>query len=175
VALLIGLVVLAQRFGLEIILGAFVAGVIVGVVDRDTTTHPRFRAKLDAIGYGFLIPVFFITSGLQLDLRGLFASPSALLRVPVFLLALLIVRGVPAVLYRGAIGTRATLAAALLQATSLPLIVTATAIGVVLDLVSPVNAAALVCAGLLSTLICPAAALAVLRQRGRDGAKREAG
>src|SRR5258706_5628759 len=88
VALLIGFVVLAQRFGLEIILGAFVAGVIVGVVDRDTTTHPRFRTKLDAIGYGFLIPVFFITSGLQLDLRGLFASPSALLRVPVFLLAL---------------------------------------------------------------------------------------
>lgn len=175
VTLLIGFVVLAERFGLETILGAFVAGVIVGVVDRDTTTHPRFRAKLDAIGYGFLVPVFFITSGLQLDLRGLFASPSALLRVPVFLLALLIVRGVPAMLYRRAIGTRATLAAALLQATPLPVIVTAAAIGVVLGLMSPVNAAALICAGLLSTLIFPAAALAVLRRPGRDGAKRQAG
>jgi Kef-type K+ transport system membrane component KefB len=163
VALLIGFVVLAERFGLETILGAFVAGVIVGVVDRDTTTHPRFRAKLDAIGYGFLIPVFFIASGLQLDLRGLLASPSALLRVPVFLLALLFVRGVPAVLYRRAIGTRASVAAGLLQATSLPLIVTAAAIGVALGVLSPVNAAALVCAGLLSTLIFPTAALAVLR------------
>lgn len=174
VALLIGFVVLAQRFGLEIILGAFVAGVIVGVVDRDTTTHPRFRAKLDAIGYGFLVPVFFIISGLQLDLRGLFASPSALLRVPAFLLALLIVRGVPAVLYLRTIGVWASLAAALVQATSLPLIVTAAQIGVVLGVFLPVNAAALVCAGLLSTLIFPAAALAVLRRRGLDGAEPQA-
>ncbi|GAA1810622.1 cation:proton antiporter [Planosporangium flavigriseum] len=165
VALLIGLVVLAERFGLETILGAFLAGAIVGVVDRGTTTHPRFRAKLDAIGYGFLVPVFFITSGLQLDLRGLFASPSALLRVPAFLVALLIVRGVPALLFRGSIGARNSYAAALLQATSLPLIVTATQIGVALGLLHPVNAAALVCAGLLSTLIFPATALALLRRR----------
>ncbi|MEQ4210372.1 cation:proton antiporter [Actinopolymorpha sp. B9G3] len=164
VALLIGFVVLAQRFGLETILGAFVAGVIVGIVDHDTTTHPRFRAKLEAIGYGFLVPVFFITSGLQLDLRGLVASPSALLRVPAFLLALLIVHGVPAALYVRAVGTRASIAAGLLQATSLPLIVVAAEIGVVQDLLSPVNAAALVGAGLLSTLIFPAAALALLRR-----------
>jgi Kef-type K+ transport system membrane component KefB len=164
VALLIGFVVLAERFGLETILGAFLAGAIVGVVDRDTTTHPRFRVKLDAIGYGFLVPVFFITSGLQLDLRGLFASPSALLRVPAFLVALLIVRGVPALLFRRSIGARNSYAAALLQATSLPLIVTATQIGVALGLLSAVNAAALVCAGLLSTLIFPAAALALLRR-----------
>ncbi|MEU6269437.1 cation:proton antiporter [Saccharopolyspora shandongensis] len=63
VALLIGFVVLAQRIGLETILGAFVAGALVGTIDRDTTTHPRFRTKLDAIGYGFLVPVFF--NGLQ--------------------------------------------------------------------------------------------------------------
>ncbi|MEQ7129143.1 cation:proton antiporter [Actinopolymorpha sp. B11F2] len=164
VVLLIGFVVLAQMFGLETILGAFVAGVIVGIVDHDTTTHPRFRAKLEAIGYGFLVPVFFITSGLQLDLRGLVASPSALLRVPAFLLALLIVHGVPAALYVRAVGTRASIAAGLLQATSLPLIVVAAEIGVVQDLLSPVNAAALVGAGLLSTLIFPAAALALLRR-----------
>ncbi|SDZ39877.1 transporter, CPA2 family [Saccharopolyspora shandongensis] len=172
VALLIGFVVLAQRIGLETILGAFVAGVLVGTIDRDTTTHPRFRTKLDAIGYGFLVPVFFITSGLQLDLHALFSSTSALLRVPVFLLALLIVRGVPAVLYLRVIGVWASVAAALLQATSLPLIVTAAQIGVVLGLLLPVNAAALVCAGLLSTLLFPAAALAVLRRRDLDSAAR---
>jgi Kef-type K+ transport system membrane component KefB len=165
VALLICFVVLAERFGLETILGAFLAGAIVGVVDRNTTTHPRFRAKLDALGYGFLVPVFFISSGLLLDLRGLFASPWALLRVSAFLIALLIVRGVPAVLFRGSIGARNSYAAALLQATSLPLIVAATQIGVMLGLLSAINAAALVCAGLLSTFIFPAAALTLLRRR----------
>ncbi len=80
-ALLIGFVVLAQPVGLETILGAFMAGVIVAALDPDTITHPRFRAKLEGIGYGFVVPVFFITSGLQLELHQLFASPLALLRV----------------------------------------------------------------------------------------------
>jgi len=80
-ALLIGFVVLAQRVGLETMRGAFVAWVCSHAVGPDTTTPPRFRAKLDGIGYGFVVPVFFITSGLQLDLHQLFASPLALLRV----------------------------------------------------------------------------------------------
>ncbi|WP_020575306.1 cation:proton antiporter [Actinopolymorpha alba] len=164
VALLIGFVALAERFGLETILGAFLAGAIVSAVDRDTTTHPRFRVKLDAIGYGFLVPVFFITSGLQLDLRGLFVSPSVLLRVPAFLVALLVIHGVPTLLLRRAVGSPRWKAAALLLATSLPLIVTATQIGVSLGLLSSVNAAALVCAGVLSTLIFPVSALALLRR-----------
>jgi Kef-type K+ transport system membrane component KefB len=144
---------------------------IVGSIDRDTTTHPRFRAKLDGIGYGFVVPVLFITSGMQWDLHAFVASPSALLRVPAFLLALLIVRGLPAVLYRRAIGGWASAAAALLQATSLPVIATAAQIGVVLGAFVPVNAAALIGADLLSTLSFLAAALAVLRRRGPDGAQ----
>ena len=88
VLLLVALVALAGHLGLETILGAFLAGAIVGLVDRDSSTHPHFRTKLEAIGYGFLIPVFFISSGVRLDLSGLLDSPSALLRVPLFLLAL---------------------------------------------------------------------------------------
>jgi Kef-type K+ transport system membrane component KefB len=57
------------------------------------------RRRLDAIGYGFLVPVFFVTSGLTFNLSVLFSSASTLLRVPLFLLALLVVRGLPAVLY----------------------------------------------------------------------------
>jgi len=163
VVLLVGFVVLAERFGLESILGAFMAGAVIGLVDRDSATHPHFRTKLEAIGYGFLIPVFFVASGLRLDLRGLAESPSALLRVPLFLLALLVVRGAPALLYRHSLGNRSSLAAGLLQATSLPLLVTAAQIGVSVGLMSPVTAAALVCAGLLSVLLFPAAALTVLR------------
>jgi Kef-type K+ transport system membrane component KefB len=164
VLLLVGFTALAERFGLESILGAFLAGAIVGLVDRDSSSHPRFRIKLEAIGYGFLVPVFFVTSGIRLDLTGLLHSPSALVRVPVFLLALLAVRGVPALLGLRANGRRATLALGLLQATSLPFIVTITQIGVALGKITPVTAAALVCAGLLSVLIFPVPALSLLRR-----------
>src|SRR5919199_577620 len=93
VLLLLAFVALASRFGLETILGAFVAGAVVGMLDRDGSSHPHFRTKLEAIGYGFLVPVFFVASGLRLDLHGLVSSPSALVRVPVLLLALLAARG----------------------------------------------------------------------------------
>ena len=158
VVLLIAFVALAEQFGLETILGAFLAGAVVGLVDRDATSHPRFRTKLEALGYGFLIPVFFVTSGLRLDVAGLLSSGSALARVPVFLLVLLLARGLPALLYLGWFGPRRTAAVALLQATSLPFIVTATQIGVVTGRLDGVTAAGLVCAGLVSVLVFPVAA-----------------
>jgi Kef-type K+ transport system membrane component KefB len=162
IVLLVAFVALAERLGLETILGAFLAGALVGLVDRDSASHPRFRAKLDAICYGFLIPVFFVSSGINLDLRGLLEQPSALLQVPVFLAALLVIRGLPAVLYRRSLGTRGTVAAGLLQATSLPFLVTAAQIGTVTGRLSSTTAAALVCAGLLSVLVFPAVALGLL-------------
>ena len=165
VLLLIAFVAVAERFGLETILGAFLAGALVGVVDRDSASHPRFRMKLEAVGYGFLVPVFFVASGVRLDLQGLIAQPSALLRVPVFLLALLLIRGLPALLYVRDLGWSATVAAGLLQATSLPFLVTAATIGMQVGTISSVTGAALVCAGLLSVLIFPAAALSRLRDR----------
>jgi Kef-type K+ transport system membrane component KefB len=165
VALLLGLVAVASRFGLETILGAFVAGAVLGLVDRDAMTHPRLRVKLDAVGYGFLVPVFFVASGLRLDLRGLLADPAALARVPVFLLALLAVRGLAALPLLPVLGARATTAVGLLQATSLPFILTAGQIGVATGVLTPVNAAALVTAGLLSVLLFPVGALVLLRER----------
>ena len=167
VLLLMVFVVLAERFGLESILGAFVAGALLGVVDKDARSHPHFRTKLEAIGYGFLVPVLFVASGLRLDLTVLLADPAALVRVPLFLVALLLVRGVPAALYAPTLGKRAAFAAALLQATSLPFIVAATQIGVDIGQLSPVNAAALVCAGLLSVLVFPPTALALLSDSGK--------
>jgi len=173
VLLLVAFTALAERFGLESILGAFLAGAIVGLVDRDSASHPNFHAKLEAIGYGFLVPVFFVSSGIRLDLTGLLHSPSALVRVPVFLLALLVVRGLPALLGLRANGARATVALGLLQATSLPFLVTITQIGVVLGKITPVTAAALVCAGLLSVLIFPLLALANLRSGDTEPAEAE--
>ncbi len=156
--LLMAFVVLAERLGLESILGAFMAGAAVGLVDRDAVSHPHFRVKLEAVGYGFLIPVFFVASGLRLDVGGLLASSSALARVPVFLVALLLARGLPALLFLRWFGPRRTAAVALLQATSLPFVVTATQIGVLTGRLDATTAAALVCAGLLSVLLFPLAA-----------------
>ena len=163
VALLIAFVALAERFGLESILGAFMAGAVVSLVDRDSTSHPSFRLKLEAIGFGFLVPVFFVSSGVRLDLHGLVEQPSAFLRVPLFFVALLVVRGLPALWFAAALGRRHTMAVALLQATSLPFIVTASQIGVLTGRISSITATALVCAGLLSVLVFPSIALSLLK------------
>jgi Kef-type K+ transport system membrane component KefB len=162
--LFIGFAAVAEQLGLEVILGAFVAGAIVSLLDRDDVmTHPEFRRKLEAIGFGFFIPVFFVTSGVRFDLEALTSDASNLAMVPVFLAALLLSRGLPAVLYRNAIGARRAAVAGVLQATSLPFIVAATAIGIELDLVDAAESAALIGAGLLSVLIFPVAGLALLR------------
>ena len=161
---------LTESLGLEVILGAFIAGTILTLVDRDVMTHPQFRAKLEAIGFGVFVPFFFVGSGLRFDLAALFASPSTLARVPLFLAALLVVRGAPALLYRSSLSGRRAAAAGLLQATSLTFIVASTQIGRALGLIGAATAAALVAAGLLSVLIFPLVALTLLRQPERPGA-----
>ncbi|TMC81488.1 MAG: cation:proton antiporter [Chloroflexi bacterium] len=163
--LLVAFVALASLLGLETILGAFVAGVILRFVDGDRMmTHPQFRQKLEAVGFGVFIPVFFVTSGIRFDLAALFSSPATILRVPVFLVALLLVRGVPALLYRPLVGNRRAVVAGLLQATSLSFIVAASQIGLELGLITKATGAALIAAGLLSVLIFPLLALTILRR-----------
>jgi Kef-type K+ transport system membrane component KefB len=170
VLLLVAFVALAERFGLEAILGAFLAGAIVSTVDRDLMmTHEHFRLKLEAIGFGLFVPVFFVASGLRFDLAALFSGLSTVLLVPVFVAVLLIVRGVPALLYRREFGTRRLVAAALFQATSLSFIVAAVQIGMDLGMLDAATGAALLAAGLVSVMVFPAAGLGLLR---RDAATR---
>lgn len=175
IVLLVGFVALAEHLGLETILGAFLAGAILNLVDSDSMSHPNFRLKLEAIGYGFLVPVFFIASGLRFDLDALLHSPSAFVKVPLFLVALLLVRGLPAAVYTQEVGRRGALAAGLLQATSLPFLVTATQIGVTLGEIRTDTAAALVSAGLLSVVIFPLVALSLLGRAGPAGTPGDAG
>jgi Kef-type K+ transport system membrane component KefB len=164
VLLLIAMVAIAQHLGLEVILGAFIAGALLSVLDMDRQmTHALFRTKLEAIGFGVFIPVFFVTSGLRFDLAALTSSVSTVARVPVFLIALTLVRALPALLYRDAITDRRQLAVAgLLQATSLPFIVASTRIGLTLNLLTPATAAGLIAAGLLSVLLYPLISLTLL-------------
>jgi Kef-type K+ transport system membrane component KefB len=164
VLLLIGLAAIAANLGFEAILGAFLAGALLRLVDDDAErTHPQFRIKLEGIGYGFLIPVFFVTSGIMFDLQQLTSHPTTLLRVPLFVVLLLVVRGVPALLYRSTLSGRETLAAALLQGSSLPFLIAATQIGLAVGAISDTSAAALVAAGLISVLVYPAVAIKLLQ------------
>lgn len=168
VLLLIGLAAVAARLGFEAILGAFLAGALLRLIDPDAQArHPQFRVKLEGIGYGFLIPVFFVSSGVTFGLHQLTGHPATLLRVPLFLSLLLLVRGLPAMLYRSVLSRRETLAAALLQASSLPFLVVAAQIGLATGAVTPANAAALVAAGLVSVLVYPVVAVRLLPEQAR--------
>jgi Kef-type K+ transport system membrane component KefB len=162
-ALLVLMALLASELGLETILGAFVAGALLRVVDpEEHLCHTEFRSKMDAIGYGFLIPVFFVASGMRLDVQSLFDSPHHLLLVPYFLVALLVGRGVPALAYRAILGKRRAIATGLLQATSLTFIVIASHLGTELKIFDSSTGAALVIAGLLSVILFPPVALTLL-------------
>jgi len=168
--LMVAFVALAEGLGLEAILGAFAAGALLSVLDRDREmSHEHFREKLEAAGFGVFIPIFFVTSGVRFDLHALLNDPSTLALVPLFLGAILVARGVPALVLRPLVGARRALAAGLLQSTtSVAFLVAATQIGIDLDLISQSRAAALVAAGLVSVLVFPLAALMLLRSGADD-------
>jgi Kef-type K+ transport system membrane component KefB len=173
--LLVGFAAIAQTLGLEVILGTFIAGALLKLSDRDEAmSHPGFYPKLEAIGFGFFIPVFFVASGVRFDLQALTEETSTLVMVPIFLAALLVVRGLPALLYRGYLPRRQVPIAGLLQATSLPFIVAATAIGVDLGLMDAAESAALIAAGLLSVMLFPLIAVTMLRGEGDAGSEEPA-
>ena len=160
--------VLAYRFGFASILGAFAAGLLVRIIEvSGREPNPDFLSKLDGIGFGFLIPVFFISTGVAFQLKGLLTHPAALVEVPLFLVALLVVRGAPALLYARSVGRRRAAAGGLLQATTLTFVIVATEIGLETGKITPTTAAALVAAGLLSAALFPAGAARLLAPRRR--------
>jgi Kef-type K+ transport system membrane component KefB len=166
VLLILLLIYLAFELGLDVLLGAFAAGIVVRLFTEGEDSEV-IRTKLEAIGFGFLVPIFFIVSGIHFDLHALLHQPSALLRVPLFLLMFLIVRGAPVfLLYRGVLSRAKQVPLALFSATGLPLIVVITGIGVSVGRMRPSNAAALVAAGILSLILFPALGLRQLRRAG---------
>jgi Kef-type K+ transport system membrane component KefB len=163
VVLVFGLVALASELGLDLLLGGFVAGLITrqALRGREVTV---FESKLTAVGYGFFIPFFFVTSGMKFDLHTLVSSAEALLKVPLFLGMFVLVRGVPALLlYRRAMAARDRTALALLCATELPLVVAITTLAVETGNMRSSTSAALVGAAMISTLLFPLMALRLRR------------
>jgi Kef-type K+ transport system membrane component KefB len=157
IVLLFALLAFAGRFGLDIVLGAFLAGLVLRAWAPGQARS--LNEKLDAVAYGFFIPVFFVTSGMGLDLRSIVESPA---RLVVFFVLLLIVRGLPALLiYRYALPTAERVQMMFITATTLPLLVALSQIGLANGTMLRENAAALVGAGLLSIVVFPAAAVAI--------------
>jgi len=173
--LVFGLVALATQLTIDALLGGFVAGIIIKLL----TSRPEgpgedsvavVESKLRAVGYGIFIPFFFVVTGVRFDLDSLISSSSGLLKLPLFLLFFLVIRGLPALLlYRREFNLRDRIALALYSATQLPLVVAITAIAVAAGRMRPSTAAALVGAGMLSVLIFPMIA-AALRSSSSDAA-----
>jgi Kef-type K+ transport system membrane component KefB len=159
VLLLVGLITAAGELGLDTLLGAFAAGLIVRMASSGPEAE-TVRIKLDAIGYGFVIPIFFVVTGIGFDLDALTSSPGAFAKLPLILLLFLLVRGVPTLLvYRRELPPRARTSLALMSSTALPMVVVITNIGLDAGEMRSGTAAALVGAAMLSVFVFPAAAL----------------
>ena len=164
VLLVILLVYLAQKLSLDVLLGAFAAGVVVRLFIRGEDSE-SITSKLEAIGFGFLIPIFFIESGINFDLHALIHMPKVLLLVPMFTAIFLLTRALPTwAFFRGAVTKVQARTLAVISATGLPLIVVITTLGVDEHRMKPQNAAALVAAGMLSVLVYPLIGLRLLGQ-----------
>jgi Kef-type K+ transport system membrane component KefB len=162
ILLLLALLAITDRFHLDAVLGAFLAGVVlrrwVG------SAAPLLESKLDAVGYGFFVPLFFVYSGMGLDLHSIAEAP---LRLVLFFVLMLVVRGGPALLvYRGVLSWRERSQTALVTATALPVLVALTEIGLRSGTMLPENAAALVGAGVVTVLVLPALAVSLARPPG---------
>jgi Kef-type K+ transport system membrane component KefB len=174
VLLMVLLVWIAGRFGLDILLGAFAAGMVARLflvahseaeqeTDAQRGQRQEVTHRLEALGFGFFIPIFFVVSGIKFNIQAL-EHWGAAAKVPMFLALFLLVRGLPAVLYRKDLPRVDVVAMGLLQSAALPLLVVITTLGVDSGQMRSDNAAAMVGAGLLSVVILPIAALG-LRSR----------
>jgi len=160
VVLVFGLVLLAGELGLDVLIGGFVAGMIVRLALQGHELQV-FESKLTAVGFGFFVPFFFVTSGIEFDLAAL-GSVTALLKLAMFFVLFLIVRGAPAMLlYRRVLNTRDRAALAFYSATELPLVVAITTIAVESGHMKSSTSAGLVGAAMLSTLVFPFVGLAL--------------
>ncbi len=157
-AALLGLVSLANELGMEMVLGAYTAGIVIAILVRDMPAQ-ALEDRLLAMGSGFFVPLFFVTSGMELDLPSLVTSPISLLRLVFFLLGFLIVRATPIFLYRHALMQRDLAPLGLLSATTLPLVAAITFLGVRTGHMARENAAALVGAAILSVAVFPTLAI----------------
>lgn len=160
ILILVGMVVLAAKFGLDVVLGSFTAGLIVALMSKGEQGR-RLMSRLQAISFGFLVPAFFVTTGIFFDLGALLDNPVTLLLVPMYVVLLLFTRGLTLLpVYRKDLPREDWAPFALMTSTALPLVVVVTDIGLETGQMLPQTASALVGAGVVTVLLFPIFALA---------------
>jgi Kef-type K+ transport system membrane component KefB len=163
IAALFAFLLISEEFGFESALGAFAAGMVL----RRWSPPGRstLEAKLDAVAFGLFIPIFFIYSGMTLDIDSILANPVPLL---IFLAFLLVIRGAPLLWwFRGELGGRDRVSLALFGSTTLPLLVALTALAVQAGHLSTGGQATVIGAGVVSVLVFPIVAVELARSRRR--------
>jgi Kef-type K+ transport system membrane component KefB len=162
----------AGQLGFETILGAFLAGAFLSTIDSERDAqYGNLRAKLEAIGYGAFVPVFFVTTGLTFDLQAVLDDPTEVIRIAVITAIILVAAVGPSLLLLGReLGIRKAAASGLLQATTLSLLVIVATVGLELGSIKPQNATALVAAGMITVLVFPALANVLIGKDKREGA-----
>lgn len=172
VLILVSLAVLSIALDLDMLLGAFAAGIIWRLLMRNAGREEReqVETKVEALAFGVFVPIFFIYTGITFDLQALLADWRVLVLVPIFLVVLLLTRGVPAMAAAPPGATRRSrVSLGLLGATGLPIIVAATSTAVEQGYIGTGLAAALVGAGMLSVLIYPLIAMTLRGEREPEG------
>jgi Kef-type K+ transport system membrane component KefB len=165
--LLLGvLVLLAAEVGFDFVLGAFAAGLVVGLT-LDSPEGASVRMRLEGIGFGLLIPIYFVVAGMNFDLDS-FLTPAGLALGALFLGLLVVVRGTPSLVWRRELGARNTLGLALFSATGLPLIVAVVGIGTDRGAISAEVGASLIGAGMMSVLLYPLLAIRLAGARAAN-------
>lgn len=167
-AFMVGLAALAQIFGPEAILGAFLAGVAVSAISDRATGNGNTRLKLEVVGFGLLAPMFFVTAGLRFDLGALTGSAGSLVLVPLLLVAMIATRALPALLFSRILRRRELIASGLLLSTKLTFVVAAVQIGTAEEVLAPATASALITAAIITVLVLPTIASVLLRTPGGD-------
>lgn len=149
--LIFTLVTFAEQIGAESILGSFLAGAVMKLLKP----KPDTEEKLSSMGYGFFIPVFFITTGVNLNLRNLFADPSSLVLIPVFLIAFIMSKAAVYGAFRHRFGRRYATAAAIVTSTTITLVLPILQVGRNLKLITTAQSGAITLAAIITCLVCP--------------------
>jgi Kef-type K+ transport system membrane component KefB len=165
ILLLLLLIFITVNSGIDFLFGAFAAGIVLSEIikmakNKKDKDIENLRIKFEGIGFGLLIPIFFIVSGVNFDLKALLGSPTSILMVPIFVISFLIVRGLPVmVIYRKILSKADKASLALFSATQLPLVIVITNLAVESGAMRTNNAADLVGAAIISVIIFPFIAL----------------
>lgn len=163
VLVMVGFAALSQIVGLEAILGPFIAGVAVSAISDRAQGTGANRTKIEVIGFGLLVPIFFVTAGVQFDLAALASSAADLALVPVLLVAMVTTRALPTLLFAKLLTNRELLASGLLLSTKLTFVVAVVQVAGAAGQITPATASALITAAIITVVAFPAATAWALR------------